>query len=169
MGEMRNNTPFTITKFGIGGNGKHSKVELRICRFNLCIVSNVGCRSSNIIRDTFSLVLSDLKREAGKVDGRAEGEAGREEDGEEEVAAVLGAAEALVRAVPRALGAPDPLGLPDDVIPHHLKRKQVEDDDRMLEMEHRTRFLNADDAVCDCGCVELLSCGLRPSLSPDYL
>ena len=154
MGEMRNNTPFTITKFGIGENGKDSQLELRICRFNLCVVSNagavfVGFRSSNMMtRDTFSLVPSYLKREAGKVDGRAEGEAGREEDGEEEVAAVLCAAEALVRAVPRALGAPDPLGLPDNVIPHHLK-KQVENDKSMLEMEHRTRFLNADDAVCD--------------------
>ena len=78
-----------------------------------------------MIRDTFSLVLSYLKREAGKVDGRAEGEAGREEDGEEQVAAVLGAAEALVRAVPRALRAPDPLGLPDHVIPHHLEKKTM--------------------------------------------
>ena len=67
------------------------------------------------------LICPDLKREAGKVDGRAESEAWREEGGEEEVAAVLGAAEALVRAVPRALRAPDPLGLPDHVIPHHLK------------------------------------------------
>ena len=71
------------------------------------------------------IICSYLKREAGKVDGRAECEAWREECGEQEVAAVLGAAEALVRAVPRALGAPDPLGLPDHVIPHHLEEKRI--------------------------------------------
>ena len=71
------------------------------------------------------IVCSYLKREAGKVDGRAECEAWCEECSEQEVAAVLGAAEALVRAVPRALRAPDPLGLPDHVIPHHLEEKRI--------------------------------------------
>ena len=36
MGEM----PFTITKLKF--DGKHSKLELHICRFNLCLVSDAG-------------------------------------------------------------------------------------------------------------------------------
>ena len=64
---------------------------------------------------------SHLESQTGKVDGRAEGQAGGEEGREQQVAAVLGAPEALVRAVPRAVGALDPLWLPDDVIPHDLE------------------------------------------------
>ena len=78
--------------------------------------------SQMVFHIKLKFAVSYLEREAGKVDGRAEGEAGREDGGEQEVAAVLGAAEALVRAVPRALRAPDALRLTDDVIPHHLKR-----------------------------------------------
>ena len=84
------------------------------------------------------IICSYLKREAGKVDGRAECEAWREECGEQEVAAVLGAAEALVRAVPRALRAPDPLGLPDHVIPHHLEKNAFVNYNRSFDIENPT-------------------------------
>ncbi len=59
--------------------------------------------------------------EACKVDGRAECETRRHECGQEKVAAVAGAAEALVRAVPRAVGRADALGLAHHVVPQHLK------------------------------------------------
>lgn len=73
-----------------------------------------------------------LEREAREVHGCAESEAWREERGEQDVAAVLGAAEALVRAVPRALGAVHALGLAHNVIPHHLGRKKKTE--RMIEV-----------------------------------
>lgn len=63
---------------------------------------------------------SHLKCQASKVDGGAKCEAGPEEDGQEEIAAVLGAPEALVGTVPRAVGGLDALGFAYDVIPHHL-------------------------------------------------
>ena len=117
------------------------------------------------------LICPDLKREAGKVDGRAESEAWREEGGEEEVAAVLGAAEALVRAVPRALRAPDPLGLPDHVIPHHLKENTTITACSKLniEMEAAVFLIPTMLYLTASLRVKLLTCGIRTSFSVDYL
>ena len=62
-----------------------------------------------------------LEGNASQVDGGDEGEDGSEEDGEQEVAAALGAPEAVVRADPRALRGVNTLGLAYDVLPANLK------------------------------------------------
>ena len=62
-----------------------------------------------------------LEGDACQVDRGNEGEDGGEEDGEQEVAAALGAPEAVVRADPRALRGVDALGLAYDGLPANLK------------------------------------------------
>lgn len=81
---------------------------------------NCGTLLSRYTRSLFPVY---LESQACEVDGRAEGQAGSEEGGQEDVAAVPGAPEALVGAVPGAGDAAEALGFADDVIPHHLEVK----------------------------------------------
>ena len=62
-----------------------------------------------------------LKREAGEREAQQQGEQGRDEDGEEHVAASSGEPETVAAEPPSAFGAPDPFRLANHVVPHHLR------------------------------------------------
>ena len=61
-----------------------------------------------------------LKCQTCKVDGRAEGQTGRKESGEKNIAAVARTPEAFVRAIPGTLCTLDSFWFTYDVIPHDL-------------------------------------------------
>lgn len=66
-----------------------------------------------------------LKCEASKIDSRAESHTGPKYDSHQHIAAVLCASKTLVGAVPSPIRAPNAFWFPDDIIPHHLKNRNL--------------------------------------------